>query len=111
MVQQRVLALRVTYDEMDTMSKFFALVFALEYQYDKGFLSRYAFVPSRPIRDCTKSHLISILQRQKVFHKHIQYFVVHGLQNIEDPQSIQTCHEQPNPTDLNTQEDTMAQEE
>ena len=38
--------------------------------------------------ECTKSYLLTLLYKQNLFHKNIQYFVVHGLRNIDYPQPL-----------------------
>ena len=59
------------YDDNDTLKSFFNVAFSETSDINIGYLTRYTFVPSQPIGDITKTHLQSILYKQKLFHKNI----------------------------------------
>ena len=70
------------------MKNFFTISFSEDTTLNTRYLSRYTFVPSQPIGECTKSHLQTLLYRQKLFQKNIQHFIVLGLQNIDQPHQL-----------------------
>ena len=70
------------------MKTFFTRAFAENSTLNIGYLARYTFVPSQLLRDCAKSYLQMILYRQKLFHKNIQFFIVKGFQNIDQPHQL-----------------------
>ena len=70
-------------DDIDTLTRFFTEAFDTGSDINIGYMARYTFVPSQPLGDITSSHLQSLLYRQKLFHSHIKYFIVHGLKNLD----------------------------
>ena len=66
-LQQGVLALRGSYEELDSVRECLVHVFDEESEYNIGFLSRYSFISSSPIADCTWDHLYSILEKAATF--------------------------------------------
>ena len=71
--QQRVLALRGSYEEIDEMRDCLMAVFEDDSEYNLGFLARYCFISSSPVATCTWDHLHKILIKQQNFHKQVQW--------------------------------------
>lgn len=79
------------------MKTFFTYAFADDSDLNIGYLARYTFVLSLPLGECTKAYLQTLLYRQKLFHKNIQYFMVTGLQNIDQPHQLESNIHQVDP--------------
>jgi len=84
-VSQRVLVVRCPYEESGKIRSFFMEAFAPESNLDIGYLARYTFIPNQPIGNCTKAHLMSIIHKQKAFHKNVFWYIWQGIQDIDAP--------------------------
>jgi len=80
-ISQRVLVVRSAYEDTETIRSFFMEAFSPESNMGIGFLARYTFVPSIPVGNCTKNHLVTLLQMQQQFHRYMMWM---GLRNIDD---------------------------
>lgn len=82
-VEQRVLVVRCALDEVENIRAFFTEVFSDQSELDVGYLTRYTFITTHPVGQCTKSHLQKILVAQKEFHKKVHYYIMYGIQNLD----------------------------
>jgi len=83
-VEQRVLVIRCALDEVENIRVFFTEVFSDQSEIDIGYLTRYTFITTHPVGECTKSHLQRILMAQKQwFHKNVHYFIMYGVYNLD----------------------------
>jgi len=82
-VEQRVLVIRCALDEVENIRAFFTEVFSAQSELDMGYLTRYTFITTHPVGECTKSHLQKILIAQKQFHKNVHYFIMYGINNLD----------------------------
>ena len=70
-VTQRVLTVRCPMEDVDNLRALFSEIFSESSEENLGYLERYTFITSRPMGQCTKSHLQAILQSQQTFHRNI----------------------------------------
>jgi len=109
-VSQRVLVVRCPYEESGNIRSFFMEAFAPDSSLDIGYLARYTFVPNQPIGNCTRAHLMSIIHKQKAFHKNVFWYIWQGVQNI-DAQCELLPHEPASQKKSNHTDQTITQEE
>ena len=102
MVSQPVLAVRVPYEENDTIKKFLTEAFSYDEEINIGYLTQYTFFTSQPLGDITRTHIQALVYKKNLFQKHIQYFIVHGLHNIESPHKFPTSETLPQTQDNST---------
>jgi len=107
---QRVLVVRCPYEESGKIRSFFMEAFAPESILDIGYLARYTFIPNQPIGNCTRAHLMSIIHKQKAFHKNVFWYIWQGIQDIDAPCEL-LPQETANPEQSNQTEQTITQEE
>ena len=89
---------RAPLEESDILQEFFTTTFATDINNNIGYLSWYTFVPCKPIWQCSKQHLQSLLQLKKALHNNVQAFVVFGLQNLDKPRSLLKSTQMPDDT-------------
>ena len=82
-IKQRVLCIRCPHDSLEEMRGFFTEAFSNASSLKIKYMARYTFISNNPLGNITWSRLQSILMMQQSFHKHVYWFNVFGLHNID----------------------------